>query len=120
MVLSARSKKAAAPAGTESAKPQAAAALPVSSPEEPPAAAGPINFPKAFGRRTGDLDEIAKSRNIRALVLINTIGFLCDKGHPQGMMYEGLEELEKFANQKLKTGKLKIKFTYIAYKLAVQ
>ncbi len=113
LVLSACSKKAETPAAGEPAKPQASASLPVSSPEEPPAAAGTIDFPKAFGRRTGDLDEMAKSRNIRALVLINPIGFFYDKGHPQGVMYEALEELEKFANQKLKTGKLKIKVTFL-------
>src|SRR5271169_332963 len=111
--LAACSKKAETPASTEQSKPQTTAALPVSSPEEPPAASGSIDFPKAFGRRTGDLDEMAKNRNIRALVLLNPIGFFYDKGHPQGVMYEALEELQKFANQKLKTGKLDIKVTFL-------
>jgi|HubBroStandDraft_4_1064222.scaffolds.fasta_scaffold00058_4 membrane-bound lytic murein transglycosylase MltF len=107
------SKKAEPPAGSEPAKPQTTAALPVSSPEEPPAAAGSIDFPKAFGRRTGDLDEMAKNRDIRALVLLSPIGFFYDKGHPQGVMYEAMEEFQKFANQKLKTGKLDIKVTFL-------
>jgi membrane-bound lytic murein transglycosylase MltF len=108
------SKKETAPtASTDQAKPQTAAALPVASPEDPPAASPSIDFPKAFGRRKGDLDEMAKSRNIRALVLLSPIGFFYDKGHPQGVMYEALEEFQKFANQKLKTGKLDIKVTFI-------
>jgi membrane-bound lytic murein transglycosylase MltF len=113
LLASCGKKETATPASTEQAKPQTAAALPVSSPDEPPAAAGSIDFPKAFGRRTGDLDEMAKNRNIRALVLLNPIGFFYDKGHPQGVMYEALEELQKFANQKLKTGKLDIKVTFL-------
>ena len=56
---------------------------------------------------------MAKNRNIRALVLLNPIGFFYDKGHPQGVMYEALEEFQKFANQKLKTGKLNIKVTFL-------
>jgi len=106
-------KKAEPPASTEQAKQQAAPAPPVSSPDEPPAPSSSVDFPKAFGRRTGDLDEMAKSRNIRALVLLNPIGFFYDKGHPQGVMYEALEEFQKFANQKLKTGKLDVKVTFL-------
>jgi membrane-bound lytic murein transglycosylase MltF len=107
------SKKAEPPASSETAKPQTTAALPVSSAEEPPAASSGITFPPAFGRRTGDLDEMAKNRNIRALVLLNPIGFFYDKGHPQGVAYEAMEEFQKFANQKLKTGKLQVKVTFL-------
>ncbi len=109
-------KKSEPSASTEPAKRQASAAPsagPISSPDEPPAAAGNIDFPKAFGRRTGDLDDMAKGRNIRALVLLNPIGFFYDKGHPQGAMYEALEDFQKFANQKLKTGTLNIKVTFL-------
>jgi membrane-bound lytic murein transglycosylase MltF len=120
LLLAACSKKAEPPASTEPAKPQAAAAPtaapaagPMSSPDEPPAAPGTIDFPKAFGRRTGDLDEMAKARNIRALVMLNPVGFFYDKGHPQGIMYEAMEEFQKFANQKLKTGTLNIKVTFL-------
>src|SRR5271166_5659897 len=106
-------KETAPPASTEQAKQQAPAALPVSSPDEPPAPSSGITFPKGFGRRTGDLDEIVKSRNIRALVMLNPIGFFYDKGLPRGVMYEALEEFQKFANQKLKTGKLDVKVTFL-------
>ena len=61
-------------------------------------------MPLGFGRRTGDLDEMVKRRNIRALVVINPIGFFYDKGRPLGMIYEALEDFQKFANQKFKTG----------------
>src|SRR5271157_2807084 len=112
LLLTACGKKTAPAVSSEPAKPQTAAALPVSSPEEPPAASGSIDFPQAFGRRTGDLDEMAKSRNIRALVLLNPIGFFYDKGHPQGVMYEALEEFQKFVNQKLKPGTLNLRVTF--------
>src|SRR5271157_3746825 len=106
-------KETTIPAGTEQAKQQPSPATPVSSPDEPPAPSAGIVFPKAFGRQTGDLDEMAKRRNIRALVLLNPIGFFYDKGQPRGVMYEALEEFQKFANQKLKTGKLDVKVTFI-------
>ncbi len=106
-------KKAEPPADTEQAKQQAAPARAISSPDEPPAPASEIAFPPIFGRRTGDLDEMVKHRNIRALVILNPIGFFYDKGHPRGVMYEALEEFQKFANQKLKTGTLNVKVTFI-------
>ncbi len=56
---------------------------------------------------------MVKQRNIRALVLINPIGFFYSNGHPMGAMYEALRELETFVNQKLKTGTLKVKVTFI-------
>jgi membrane-bound lytic murein transglycosylase MltF len=66
-----------------------------------------------FTRRTGDLDEMVKKRNIRALLILNPIGFFYDKGQPRGVNYEALEEFQKFANQKLKTGKLDVKVTFL-------
>src|SRR5271167_1437073 len=106
-------KKSEAPSTTEQATQQAAPAQPVSSPDEPPAPSSGTAFPKAFGRRSGDLDVMAKQRNIRALLLLNPIGFFYDKGQPRGVMYEALEEFQKFANQKLKTGKLDVKVTFL-------
>jgi membrane-bound lytic murein transglycosylase MltF len=72
-----------------------------------------MSLPLSMGRRTGDLDEMAKARNIRALVIMNPVGFFYDKGHPQGAMYEALEEFQKFVNQKLKTGTLKVNVSFI-------
>jgi len=56
---------------------------------------------------------MVKQRNIGAIVLINPIGFFYSNGHPMGAMYETLRELETFVNQKLKTGALKVKVTFI-------
>ena len=106
-------KEAAPPAKTEQAQQQAAPAESISSPDEPPVPSSSVALPKAFGRRTGDLDEMVTSRNIRALVLINPISFFYSKGLPKGVMYEALEEFQKFANQKLKTGKLDVKVTFL-------
>jgi membrane-bound lytic murein transglycosylase MltF len=106
-------KEAAPPAKTEQAQQQAAPAESISSPDLPPAPSSSVELPKAFGRRTGDLDEMVKGRNIRALVLINPIGFFYDKGLPRGVMYEALEEFQKFTNQKLKTGTLNVKVAFI-------
>jgi len=43
-----------------------------------------LSLPVNFERRTGDLDEMVKRRNIRALVILNPIGFFYDKGAPRG------------------------------------
>jgi|ERR1022692_1197664 hypothetical protein len=52
-------EKAAPPVNTEQAKQQPTSAPPVSSPDEPPEPPSGIAFPTGFGRRTGDLDEMA-------------------------------------------------------------
>lgn len=72
-----------------------------------------VVLPIHFDRHTDDLDGMVKRRNIRALVLINPIGFFYDRGHPRGVSYEALQEFEKFVNQKLKTGTLKVKVTLL-------
>ena len=88
------------------------------TPAQPQPAASPVSttpekFGPVFTRRTGDLDEMVKRRNIRAIVLINPIGFFYSNGQPMGAMYEALRELETFVNQKLKTGTLKVKVSFI-------
>ena len=70
-------------------------------------------LPTSFGRHTDDLDGMVKRRNIRALLILNPIGFFYDKGLPKGVNYEALEEFQKFANQKLKSGKLNVKVTFL-------
>jgi hypothetical protein len=39
-------------------------------------------LPLNFSRRTGDLDEMVKQRNIRALVVNSRTGFFYDQGQP--------------------------------------
>ncbi|WP_158751269.1 lytic transglycosylase F [Acidobacterium sp. S8] len=109
-------KKTQPKAATEQAKQQTAVPSAL-APDEPPAPSTGVALPTAFGRRTGDLDEMVKNRNIRALLILNPIGFFYDKGQPRGVMYEALEEFQKFANQKLKTGKLDVKVTFLPVRL---
>jgi len=109
-------RKPAGPPSPEQAH-QAVQAQPVSSPDELPGPSKDIGLPTNFGRHTGDLDDMVKRRNIRALLIINPIGFFYDKGQPHGVMYEALEEFQKFANQKLKTGKLQVKVTFLPMRI---
>jgi len=112
-------ESAAAPADQSGAANPAAPAQPASAravvpaPENPPPPSNSLSLPVGIKRRTGDLDEITKSRNLRALVLISPISFFYDKGMPRGINYEALEELQRFANQKLKLGKLDLKVSFL-------
>jgi membrane-bound lytic murein transglycosylase MltF len=76
-----------------------------------PIAAGAL--PAPFGRYTDDLDGMVKRRQIRALVMINPVGFFYSNGEPMGVEYEALRELESFINQKMRTGALKVSVTFI-------
>lgn len=70
-------------------------------------------LPSPYGIHTDDLDAMMKRRNIRAIVIINPIGFFYSHGHPMGAMYETLRELEKHVNDKYKTGKFPVKITFV-------
>jgi membrane-bound lytic murein transglycosylase MltF len=74
---------------------------------------GPLVLPTGFSKHTGDLDEMAKARVIRAIVIVNSVGFFYQAGKPRGIQYEALEEFEKFANKKLKTSKLPVKVVFL-------
>jgi membrane-bound lytic murein transglycosylase MltF len=89
------------------------ASLAAFSPEEPPVASSALVLPPNFARHTDDLDEMAKRRNIRALVILNPIGFFYQNGLPKGAMYEALQEFQKFTNSKLKSGPLQVQVTLI-------
>jgi membrane-bound lytic murein transglycosylase MltF len=107
-------KKQAAPAPAEVPKPEASQASNSLLPNES-AGSGQrtLLLPTGFGRRTGDLDEMVKNRAIRALVIVNPIGFFYQQGRPQGIQYEALQEFEKFVNQKEKTGRLPVKVVFL-------
>src|SRR5262245_66659000 len=60
-----------------------------------------VKLPVSFARQTGDLDEMIKRRTIRALVVINPIGFFYDGGLPRGVMYEALNAFQAFVNKTL-------------------
>ncbi len=72
-----------------------------------------LELPITFERRTGDLDGMVKRREIRALVVPSRSGFFYDKGHPQGIYFEALDEFQRFVNKRFRTGTLKINVTYI-------
>jgi len=73
---------------------------------------GGLTLPTGFGQRTGDLDEMVKGRTIRALVIINPVGFFYTAARPHGIQYEALQEFERFVNQKVKPGKLQVKVVF--------
>jgi membrane-bound lytic murein transglycosylase MltF len=72
-----------------------------------------LELPITFGRHVGDLEGMLKRRQIRALVVPSRSGFFYDKGQPRGINYEALEEFQRFANERLKTGSLKINILFI-------
>ena len=43
-----------------------------------------VSLPMGFTRDTSDLDGMVKRRQIRALIILNPIGFFYDKGQPKG------------------------------------
>ena len=72
-----------------------------------------MSLPAPFGRYTGDLDAMVKRGNIRALVMTNPIGFFYDNGQPMGIMYDALEALQTYVNEKLQTRAIKVEVTFI-------
>src|SRR5262249_8158373 len=65
------------------------------APNEPPPPARDLHLPLPVERHTGDLPDMVKRRAIRALVVINPIGFFYDGGLPRGVMFEALQEFQK-------------------------
>jgi len=72
-----------------------------------------LEMPITFERHLGDLSAMVKRHQIRAIVVPSRSGFFYDKGHPQGIFYEAMEEFQRYANQNLRTGSLKITVTFI-------
>jgi membrane-bound lytic murein transglycosylase MltF len=89
----------------------------VSPVDEPAPPSNSLALPTNFVRDTGDLDHMVQRRNIRALVILSPISFFYDKGQPKGVMYEALQEFQKFANQKLKTGRVPMTVTFIPLRM---
>jgi len=70
---------------------------------DPPPPSEEVTLPLTFSRHTGDLDEAVKRRTIRALVILDPLGFFYDEGLPRGAMYEALQAFQSFINRRLKT-----------------
>ena len=115
LLLVACGKKAVTPTNIQPAQTQATPASPASSAEadEPPAPSNVVSLPVGLTRDTGDLDAMVKRRQIRALVVLSPVAFFYDQGQPKGVMFEALNEFQKFANQKLKSGKLQVRVTFL-------
>jgi membrane-bound lytic murein transglycosylase MltF len=73
----------------------------------------PTGLPAPYGKHTDDLDGMVKRRNIRALVIMNPIGFFYDNGKPMGAIYEAMREFQTYINTKWKNGALKVEVTFI-------
>ncbi len=108
LLIACDKKDATLQAGTDRTRQQAVAPSPTSSTETKA-----LLLPLHFEQHTGDLEEMVKRHNIRALVILNPIGFFYDKGRPRGAIYESLEEFQRFANRRLKTGRVQLKVTYL-------
>jgi ABC-type amino acid transport substrate-binding protein len=111
-------KQTPAPAEQSKAQPQSKsdspdASTPLVPNESGGSGQGSLTLPTGFGRRTGDLDEMVKQRSIRALTIVNKVGFFYQMGRPQGIQYEALREFEKFVNQKMKTGRLPVQVVFL-------
>jgi len=72
-----------------------------------------LELPLTFKKHVGDLDGMEKRHVIRALVVPGRSSFFYDGGHPQGIFYEAFDEFQRFANEKLKTGAVKITVVFI-------
>src|SRR5260370_32006029 len=89
LLLIACGKKEATPQGIDQTKQQGAASGPTSS-----TATNALLLPLHFEHHTGDLDEMVKTRNIRALVILNPIGFFYDNVTPRGALSPPLEQCQ--------------------------
>ena len=61
----------------------------------------------------GDFDEMLERRSLRALVVYNKMMYFLDGATQRGITYEGLENFEKFINEKHKLGARKFDIIYI-------
>jgi len=68
---------------------------------------------RGFKPFQGDFDEMLERRSIRALVVFNRMMYFLDGATQRGIVYEGLENFEKFINEKYKLGARKFDVVYI-------
>ena len=78
LLLAGCGKKEGPPETPQQPAPQQASSQPLVPSENASKSAteqGQLVLPASFGKRIGDLDEMAKQRSIRALVIVSPIGF---------------------------------------------
>jgi membrane-bound lytic murein transglycosylase MltF len=56
---------------------------------------------------------MVEKRRIRAMVVYSKTFYFLDQGHQRGLSYDLLKEFEKYVNNKMKTGTLKIEVVFI-------
>ena len=61
----------------------------------------------------GDFDEMLERRSLRALVVYNKMMYFLDGATQRGITYEGLENFEKFINEKHEFGARKFDIIYV-------
>jgi membrane-bound lytic murein transglycosylase MltF len=54
--------------------------------------------------RTGDLPEMTRHRQVRALVVYSKTLYFVDRGAQRGLAYEALQEFERYLNRRVKPG----------------
>lgn len=62
---------------------------------------------------TGDFDGMTERRMIRVLVIHNKMSFFLDKGQQRGVTHDLFIEFEKFVNERINAGTLKVKVIFI-------
>lgn len=90
-----------------------AAALAVHLPAPASAAGGDSAVPGLGEEWTGDFDGMKERRMIRVLTVYNKMMFFTEGGRQRGTTHDLFMEFEKFINDKLKTGTLKVKVLFI-------
>jgi membrane-bound lytic murein transglycosylase MltF len=77
------------------------------------AAGGEDSVPVLQEKWTGDFDGMTERRMIRVLVVHNKMMFFLDGGRQRGTTHDIFVEFEKFVNERLKTGTVKMKVLFI-------
>ena len=72
-----------------------------------------LELPLHVGNRVGDLEGMIERHEIRVLVVPSRSGFFYDAGRPEGIYYEAFKEFERFVNEKVKGGELRINVTLL-------
>ncbi len=68
----------------------------------------PSQFESVWKPWSGDFDGMVERRLVRVLVVFSGHQFYFANGKPRGVVYETLQEFERFLNKKLKRGTLRV------------
>jgi membrane-bound lytic murein transglycosylase MltF len=83
------------------------------TPEQSKRTPASLSLPLTTESHVGDLDGMVKRHEIRVLVVYSRTGFFFNAGRPEGIFYEAFEEFQHFANERLKSGPVKVEVTYL-------